>query len=56
MFSKKYLVLLPCLLVCFVIKVINSKSCKALAMSGGGAHGALEAGVLWGLIKNDEDK
>lgn len=25
-------------------------------MSGGGAKGSYEAGALWGLIKNSEDK
>ena len=29
------------------------KSCRALAMSGGGSKGAYEVGVLWGLLKND---
>lgn len=33
-----------------------SKSCKALAMSGGGAKGSFEAGALWGLIMNDPNK
>ena len=37
-------------------KEASSKSCRALALSGGGALGAFEAGVLWGLVKNDEDK
>jgi predicted acylesterase/phospholipase RssA len=32
-----------------------AKSCKALAMSGGGSKGSFEAGALWGLIKNDND-
>ena len=36
--------------------VASTKTCRALAMSGGGAHGAFEAGVLWGLVKNDKDK
>ena len=34
----------------------TAKSCKALALSGGGAKGAFEAGALYGLIMNDEDK
>lgn len=29
------------------------KSCRALAMSGGGSKGSYEVGVLWGLLKND---
>ena len=33
-----------------------AKSCKALAMSGGGSKGAFEAGALYGLIMNDPDK
>ena len=33
-----------------------AKSCKALAMSGGGSKGAYEAGALYGLIMNDPDK
>ena len=28
------------------------KKCHALALSGGGAKGAYEAGVLWGLVNN----
>lgn len=33
-----------------------AKSCKALALSGGGSKGAFEAGALYGLVMNDEDK
>jgi len=28
----------------------SSKSCTGLALSGGGANGAWEAGVIWGLL------
>jgi NTE family protein len=31
----------------------EAKSCRALAMSGGGSKGAFEVGALWGLLKND---
>jgi predicted acylesterase/phospholipase RssA len=31
----------------------EAKSCRALAMSGGGSKGAYEVGALWGLLKND---
>ena len=34
----------------------STKTCKALALSGGGAKGAFEAGALYGLIMNDPDK
>jgi len=34
----------------------SSKSCRALAMSGGGSKGSYEAGVLYGLVNNDPDK
>ena len=34
----------------------STKSCKALAMSGGGSKGSYEAGVLYGLVNNDPDK
>ena len=34
----------------------SAAKCTALAMSGGGAHGAFEAGVLWGFLKNDDNK
>jgi predicted acylesterase/phospholipase RssA len=34
----------------------EEKSCKALAMQGGGSMGAFEVGALWGLYFNDEDK
>jgi predicted acylesterase/phospholipase RssA len=34
----------------------STKSCKALAMSGGGSKGSYEAGVLYGLVTNDPDK
>jgi len=34
----------------------SATKCTALAMSGGGAHGAFEAGVLWGFLKNDDNK
>ena len=27
----------------------SKKSCNALAMAGGGAKGAFEAGALWGM-------
>jgi predicted acylesterase/phospholipase RssA len=30
----------------------SSKSCQALAMSGGGSKGAYEVGGLWGIVKN----
>ena len=30
-----------------------AKSCRALAMSGGGSKGAFEAGAMWGLLKTD---
>jgi predicted acylesterase/phospholipase RssA len=30
-----------------------AKSCRALAMSGGGSKGSYEIGGLWGLVKND---
>lgn len=32
------------------------KSCKVLALSGGGSKGAYEAGVLYGLVNTDSDK
>jgi predicted acylesterase/phospholipase RssA len=47
-------VLISLLIMCTLH--IAAKKCTALAMSGGGAHGAFEAGVLWGMIKNDADK
>jgi len=31
----------------------QTKSCRALAMSGGGSKGSYEVGALWGLLKND---
>ena len=34
----------------------NADRCYALAMSGGGALGAYEAGALWGLYNNIKDK
>mmetsp|Transcript_17322 Transcript_17322/g.29135 ORF Transcript_17322/g.29135 Transcript_17322/m.29135 type:complete len:306 (-) Transcript_17322:238-1155(-) len=34
----------------------SSKTCTALAMSGGGAKGAYEAGALWGLYYGAKDK
>ena len=34
----------------------STKSCKAIAMSGGGSKGSYEAGVLYGLVNNDPDK
>ena len=34
----------------------STKSCKALALSGGGSKGSYEAGVLYGLVNNDPDK
>jgi len=33
----------------------SGKSCKALALSGGGAKGAYEAGALWGLVMGESD-
>jgi len=30
--------------------------CNALALSGGGANGAWEAGVIWGLMHSDQAK
>ena len=33
-----------------------ARKCTALALSGGGSHGAFEAGVLWGMLKNDVNK
>ena len=29
-----------------------AEKCNALVLSGGGSHGAWEAGVLWGLLHN----
>ena len=37
-------------------KLNSTKSCRALAMSGGGSKGSYEAGVLYGLVTNDPDK
>ena len=34
----------------------KSERCIGLAMSGGGAHGAYEAGALWGIYNSLEDK
>ena len=34
----------------------SEKSCRALALSGGGAKGSFEAGALYGLVMNDVDK
>jgi predicted acylesterase/phospholipase RssA len=44
------------LLLASSVDAKKSKSCKALAMSGGGAKGSFEAGALWGLYKTDTDK
>ena len=45
-----------CMSITLAASAKAAKSCKALAMSGGGAKGAFEAGALYGLIMNDEDK
>jgi len=37
-------------------KTVKATECKALAMSGGGAKGAYEAGVLWGLVMSSTEK
>ena len=34
----------------------DSPRCRALALSGGGAKGAYQAGVLWGLFHRSEQK
>ena len=44
------------MLLAAAVAAKEAKSCRALAMSGGGAYGAYEAGALWGLIQNSEDK
>ena len=36
--------------------VVADDTCTALALSGGGAHGAYETGVLWGMYNSVEDK
>ena len=33
----------------FTSHSVVAKKCNALALAGGGAKGAFEAGVLWGL-------
>lgn len=33
----------------FTTHYISAKKCNALALAGGGAKGAFEAGVLWGM-------
>jgi predicted acylesterase/phospholipase RssA len=33
----------------FTSHSIAAKKCNALALAGGGAKGAFEAGVLWGM-------
>lgn len=33
----------------------DGQTCKVLAMSGGGAKGSYEAGVLWGFLNTDTD-
>mmetsp|Transcript_1538 Transcript_1538/g.2713 ORF Transcript_1538/g.2713 Transcript_1538/m.2713 type:complete len:338 (-) Transcript_1538:193-1206(-) len=38
------------------VQADSKKKCTALAMSGGGAKGAYEAGALWGLYYNAKDK
>ena len=44
-------------LLLLTISVVSSKDqCLAVSMSGGGACGAYEAGVLWGLYHNAKDK
>ena len=42
--------------IAVLVSNVTANKCTALAMSGGGAHGAFEAGVLWGLIKNEPNK
>ena len=37
-------------------KVGGKDHCYALVLGGGGTRGAYEAGVMWGLIHNAEDK
>ena len=44
------------LFLCCTVKSTAAESCKAIALSGGGAKGAYEAGVLWGLYHTDPDK
>ena len=39
-----------------IVEAQSSDTCTALVMSGGGAFGAWEAGVLWGMYYTDEDK
>ena len=34
----------------------GSTKCRAVAFSGGGSHGAYEAGVLYGFVKNAKNK
>ena len=34
----------------------EEKKCRALALSGGGAFGSYEIGVMWGMYHNAEDK
>lgn len=45
--------ILKTLSLSLIATVSAQKSCRALAMSGGGSKGAYEVGVLWGLVKND---
>ena len=33
----------------YTSNIITAKKCNALALAGGGAKGAFEAGVLWGM-------
>ena len=44
------------ILLASVVNAQDSPSCTALAMSGGGALGAWEAGALWGMYYAEEDK
>ena len=49
--------MIPLIISALALPVLAiEKSCKALVMSGGGAWGSYEAGVLYGLIQNSEDK
>jgi len=50
----KLLRTLSALLLAGVAKA-EGKSCRALAMSGGGSKGSFEAGVMWGLVQNDPE-
>ena len=53
-FTKCFAAALACQAVAAEGKAASDKSCRALAMSGGGALGSYEAGALWGLIKNTD--